>query len=36
MIQSEIEEAESTLIPTSDGEIDEEELAEETLETSSE
>jgi len=34
--ESEIEEAESTLIPTSDGEIDEEELAEETLETSSE
>ena len=34
--ESEIEEAESTLNPTSDGEIDEEELAEETLETSSE
>jgi len=34
--ESEIEETESTLIPTSDGEIDEEELAEETLETSSE
>ena len=34
--ESEIEETESTLTPTSDGEIDEEELAEETLETSSE
>ena len=34
--ESEIEETESTLIPTSDGEINEEELAEETLETSSE
>ena len=34
--ESEIEETESTLPPTSDGEIDEEELAEETLETSSE
>ena len=34
--ESEIEETDSTLIPTSDGEIDEEELAEETLETSSE
>merc|ERR1712096_166078 len=31
--ESEIEETESTLIPTSDGEINEEELAEETLET---
>ena len=34
--ESEIEETESTLTPTSDGEIDEEELTEETLETSSE
>ena len=34
--ESEIEETESTLTPTSDGEIDEEELTEEILETSSE